>query len=97
MLHRRVPPRLVALLLTGVLLCAVLIEGGAYYSGVQEEARVTARRHLPANYCISCHSDAHSMKVMREKEDREGAEHLPGGFLDPDAAGAHALPPSALK
>ena len=72
MLSRRVSPRLAALVLTGALAFAVLVEGGAYYTGVREEARVTARRRLPTNYCISCHSDAHSIKVMRDKEDREG-------------------------
>jgi hypothetical protein len=98
MLSKRLSPRLTALLLCGAMLCAVLVEAAAYYSGVREEARATARRHLPANYCISCHSDAHSMKVMLEKEDREGVPaHHPGGIFDPDAVGANALSPPVQK
>ena len=96
-MRNKVSPRLAAILLTASLLCAALVEGGAYYSGVRAEARVTARHHLPKDFCISCHSDPHSLQVLRDKEDREGAGNLPGGFLDPDATGAHALSPARLK
>jgi hypothetical protein len=98
MIQRNVPPRLAVYLLSAALVCAVLVEGGAYYSGVRAEARITARHHLPTTFCVSCHTDAHSIQVMRDKEDRQGAAvHMPGGFLDPDGVGAHALPPSMLK
>ncbi|HZT41446.1 MAG TPA: hypothetical protein VFA07_04625 [Chthonomonadaceae bacterium] len=98
MIHRRVPPRLAASLLIATIMSAILLEAGAYYSGVRAEARITARRHLPTNYCISCHSDSHSLRLMLEKEGREGAAaHLPGGVLDPDATGAHALSSARLK
>ena len=94
MIHRRVPPRLAALLIIGTLAGAILLEGGAYYSGVRAEARITARRHLSTDYCISCHPDKHSIKVMLEKDDREGAAaHLPGGIFDPDATCAHGFSP----
>jgi hypothetical protein len=67
---------------------AAVVEWSAHSAGQRADARAVARRHLPRDYCTSCHSDSHSVQVMREKEDREGAENLPGGILDPDAVPA---------
>ena len=82
-MRRTIRPRAAMIALTATFLLAALIECGAYELGVRAEARATAHRDLPANYCVKCHSDSKTIRLMLEKDDNNGTAaycagvHLP--------------------
>jgi hypothetical protein len=72
-MQRAIGPHAIGMALSAALVLAVLLEWGAYQSGVRAEARATARRVLPANYCVQCHADPKMVqRMLIEKDDNNG-------------------------
>ncbi len=72
MIQPGIRPHVVGMVLSATLVLAVLVEWGAYKAGVRAEARATARRVLPSNYCVQCHTDPKIVQRMLDKDDHNG-------------------------
>jgi hypothetical protein len=82
-LRRQLRPRAVLITLSAAFVAALGIEWGAYETGVRAEARATARRELPANYCVKCHSDPKTVSMMLMKDDNNGTAAYCAGIALP--------------
>jgi hypothetical protein len=85
-LNGAIHPRAVALVMSTTFAVAALMEWGAYMTGVRAEARATAHNTLPSNYCVTCHSDAKTLKLMLEKDDNNGTSAYCAGVRLPTKA-----------